>query len=314
MPELIEKTRWTVAELYDSEFPEPRWIVPGLVPVGLTLFGGRPKAGKSLFMMNAAAAVGSGGYFMNTKIDQGLVLYLFLEDSPRVLRDRQSKMRIPRESLITWERNWKPLQKGGIDDILIELSSTDYRLIVIDTLTTSLPGVDHNKDGPILDRVLNDLHKLANDRNMGIVANDHTRKANGFMPDPIDDISGNTAKSRNADSVLALYVERGKKGAVLRGKGREVETFENQIHFDQETFCWQMDGDVSQIEITDQRQEILDALATLGKVQEPAIRKATGIEHAQLFRNLQALVKSGQISREEITGKVYYWKEDSADE
>ena len=28
------KETWTVAELYDTEFPEPRWAVPGIIPVG----------------------------------------------------------------------------------------------------------------------------------------------------------------------------------------------------------------------------------------------------------------------------------------
>src|SRR5690606_1208354 len=41
------RTSWTAAELMATDFPEPRWAVPGLVPEGITLFAGPPKVGKS---------------------------------------------------------------------------------------------------------------------------------------------------------------------------------------------------------------------------------------------------------------------------
>ncbi len=55
--------RWTVAELLDAEFPEPKWAIPNLIPEGLSIIGGRPKVGKSWLLLQAAIAVGSGGMF-----------------------------------------------------------------------------------------------------------------------------------------------------------------------------------------------------------------------------------------------------------
>ncbi len=38
---------WTADRLMAQEFAPPRWAVPGLIPEGLSLLAGAPKAGKS---------------------------------------------------------------------------------------------------------------------------------------------------------------------------------------------------------------------------------------------------------------------------
>jgi len=127
------KNRWTVAELLDAEFPEPKWAIPDLIPEGLTIIGGRPKVGKSWLLLQAAIAVGSGGVFFDKKVTQGNVLYVAFEDGKRRLHDRIIKMRMPREALVTLQRGWRPLHKGGLDDLVAELAAADYRLVIFDT-------------------------------------------------------------------------------------------------------------------------------------------------------------------------------------
>ncbi len=55
------KTSYTGDELSDAEFPDPVWLVPGLIPVGLVVLAGRPKLGKSWMALQLAGAVASGG-------------------------------------------------------------------------------------------------------------------------------------------------------------------------------------------------------------------------------------------------------------
>ena len=59
MPNLIDmrKTSWTLSEILDTEFPEPKWIVPSIVQEGLVMLAGRPKAGKSWMALQLAGAV-----------------------------------------------------------------------------------------------------------------------------------------------------------------------------------------------------------------------------------------------------------------
>ena len=50
------------ADLQKREFPEIRYIVPGIIAPGLTLFSGRPKIGKSWCCLDVALAVAGGRY------------------------------------------------------------------------------------------------------------------------------------------------------------------------------------------------------------------------------------------------------------
>ena len=110
-PDTKRKSRWSVIELLDTEFPEPKWAIPNLIPEGLTLIGGRPKVGKSWFLLQAAIAVGCGGRFFGEQVEQGHVLYVAFEDSPKRLQDRIRKMGMPREALVTFERNLETIAR-----------------------------------------------------------------------------------------------------------------------------------------------------------------------------------------------------------
>ena len=55
------RPRWTMAELMAAGFPRAGWVVPGLLPTGLSTLAGRPKMGKSWLALQVACAVGAGG-------------------------------------------------------------------------------------------------------------------------------------------------------------------------------------------------------------------------------------------------------------
>ena len=54
------RTRWTDAELMATEFPPPKWAVPGLLCEGLNLLAGAPKLGKSWLSLGLGAAIANG--------------------------------------------------------------------------------------------------------------------------------------------------------------------------------------------------------------------------------------------------------------
>ncbi len=71
----------TARELLQMEIMEPEWVVQGIIPTGLTLLAGRPKSGKSYFMINLAAQLAAGGKVFNAvESKPSRVLYLGLED------------------------------------------------------------------------------------------------------------------------------------------------------------------------------------------------------------------------------------------
>jgi RecA-family ATPase len=302
----IPRKRWTAAELLDAEFPEPKWAIPDLIPEGLTIIGGRPKVGKSWLLLQAAIAVGTGGMFFNKRIEQGNVLYVAFEDGPRRLQDRIKKMGMPRDALVTFERLWKPMQNGGLDDLVAELAAVDYRLVIFDTLTRAFPGLSQKDHPEVIGRCIDQIQTIATNRNISITFSDHTRKPNGFESDPIDDILYSSEKVKSADVVLALYKEQGKAGAKLLGRGRDIDEIDLALKWDPELWCWQSEGNTGDIRLTEERKELLDALQEMGKCKVPELVKATGIDRGNLYRRLQDLWLGRLIHKEVIGRDVYY--------
>lgn len=299
--------RWTVAELRDTEFQDPNWAVPGIIPEGLTIFGGRPKRGKSWFMLQVSWAVGTGGSFFNHPVEKGEVLYLALEDSPRRLKNRIETLGIPREALITFVQDWRPFHQGGLDDFVIELERKQYRLIVIDTLTRAFPGVDFkNNQGPV-NAALDQLQKIGQRRGLAIVIIDHTRKPSGMAFDPIDDIINQTQKTATADAILAIYKEQGKSGAFLRGRGRDFDDIDLKLIWDKTT-CWSCEGESGAIIVNEKKQEILQALEYLGKSKLATIAKELKQNRGNTYTRLEKLVEAGLVKKEKIDHDIYYEK------
>lgn len=298
-PAPARKTRYTVRELYATDFPEPTWIIPGIFPVGLVFLGGRPKVGKSWFLLQVAAGVATGGKLFDKDITQGKVLYLAYEDNPKRIKDRCQKMGIPDTDALEIEFTWKPLHKGGLDDLLIAIVQAHYALIVIDTLTRAIPGIDQN-DQRVIAPIIDQLQRIALGHNMTIALADHTRKpGNGIFPDPIDDIMGSTAKAAAADAVLAIYKTQGKAGAQLQGRGKDIEDIDLALTFDVNTRCWQSRGSAASL-------EIIEYLEEEGKSQAAAIAKALGKDRGNTFKRLQDMAITGLIRKETIEGKTYY--------
>src|SRR5918999_3583171 len=63
----ILKNAVSAMELMAIEFPEPRWIVPGIVPEGTAILAGKPKMGKSWLALGTSVAVAAGGVALGTK-------------------------------------------------------------------------------------------------------------------------------------------------------------------------------------------------------------------------------------------------------
>jgi hypothetical protein len=153
-------------------------------------------------------------------------------------------------------------------------------------------------------RIFDELQSLAINRNMSIVMVDHTRKPSGFAADPIDDILHTTEKTAISDAILALYKQQGKSGATLLGRGRDMEDVEYSLQFDSVTRSWQIDTP----ELTENFDDVLDALEVLGKSQLADIAKATGQNRGNLYKRLMRLVDIDLVDRDKVGHNVFYEK------
>lgn len=301
------KKQWTVDELLSTEFPEPNWAIPGIVPEGLNILGGRPKKGKSFMALQMAHSIATGGVFFDHKVEQGEVLYYALEDNSRRLKERLIKMGVKPGTPITFLHEIKPLHEGGIPELYINIKMDRYRLIVIDTLAKASRGIDQNKQG-VMSRVWSEIQSEAIKHNTPLQFIDHTRKPMGFASDPIDDIMASTIKTGAADAILAIYTEQGKRGALLMGRGRDIENIDLKIYWDPLTFCWQCIGDANEITMTEARWDVLNTVEELGKSQLADVANATGKPRSNVHRTLNDLCNEAKIRKEIIGNKVFYEK------
>ena len=65
---------FTAADLQGMEFPPINWVVPGVLPEGLTILAGKPKLGKSWLALDMALAVAGGGSVLGRECAPGAAL------------------------------------------------------------------------------------------------------------------------------------------------------------------------------------------------------------------------------------------------
>ncbi len=306
LPEVI-----SAKELLSKTFPDPVWVIPEILPAGLALLGGKSKIGKSWLSLQFAMAVGSGGITLNQKVARGKVLAICLEDSPRRIQGRMQKMGwMPNVSVDflfadQFRRTMGDLGDGGNEMLARMIADAGYCLVTVDTLSRSVRGDQNDVDK--MTAILAPIQEVALSKDCAVVMVDHHNKlANPQSPDVVADILGSTAKGAVADTLLGLYRERGKIEATLAITGRDVEDHSLALTMDWQTGLWQYQGDAREVEISLRKQEILQALESLGKASLKDVAKTVGQPESHTHSRLQDLVAEGLVLRIEEGWRVYY--------
>jgi Mrp family chromosome partitioning ATPase len=94
---------FTAASLKDKKFDPISYVVPILIPEGVTILAGKPKVGKSWLALDLALALAGGRFVLgDIHLIEGDVLYAALEDNDRRLRSRIERI------LTQSEQKWPP--------------------------------------------------------------------------------------------------------------------------------------------------------------------------------------------------------------
>ena len=282
-----------------TEWPEPVWVVPDLLPAGLTILAGKPKLGKSWMALQLAQAVAAGGRFLNRRVEKGAVLYLALEDPPARLKDRMQRqgwglgLAVDFLSLGDFLDRVGDLRNGGGDRVAAQIALRGYRFVVIDTLARAISGEQDSVDS--MTEALTPVQEMAHECNCSVLITDHHKKGFGTNPDAIADILGSTAKGAVADTIWGLYRERGKPGAQLVVVGRETEEQELTLKIDWPTGCWHCDE--QEMNISPAKQELLKVLEDLGPIGIQELSKAVDRNKGSVYRDLQDLVDARLVQK-----------------
>src|SRR5512142_3508369 len=282
-----------------TDFAEPVWVIPDLLPVGLGILAGAPKLGKSWLGLQLALAIASGGTALGVRVEQKPILYLALEDPPRRLKERMLRQRwtlgLPADfmPLGQFDEQICDLTNGGGEKLARQIERCGYGLVVVDTLSRAVKG--DQLDAQDMTRGLTPLQEIAHAHHCAVLMIDHHRKTGGYEPDAVADILGSTAKGAMTDTAWGLYRERGKAGAKLAITGREIAERTLALTMDWEMGCWHMDGDADVIAVTDCQQEILDALESLGRAKLAEIARMVGQDRSNTHKRLQELTNDGIV-------------------
>jgi len=287
----------TADDLLSTKFPEPTWAVPGILPVGLALLGGRPKVGKSWLALQIALAVASGGFALGQQVRQGRVLYLALEDSPQRLQSRMRQQHwptgLPADFVPLGVLGMGALRNGGGERLAEQASQVGYRLIIVDTLTRAIGG-DPN-DLEAMSAALAPLQELAHREQCCVLILDHHRKPITSEWDVVSDLLGTTGKAATADVVLGLYRERGKPGARLAVTGRDVEERVLALRFDSALGCWQAEDE--SVQMTDKQGELVAILAELQPITVAELAEALNVNRGTIYNRLTDLERKGVVCK-----------------
>lgn len=256
----------SAADLMKKQFEPVNYIVPGLIAEGATLFGGKPKIGKSWMAYDFALAIASGRpVFGSIAVDQGDVIYLALEDSERRLRSRLLKKGVAAPERLTLVTEWPGLDGDCIPELEAWADSvTKPALVIVDVLKMVRGAARGNESLYDADyRALTGLASFARARGIAVLVVHHVRKMDS--EDPLESLSGTNGLTGAADTVMVLKREQGTERCLLYVRGRDVEESEKAVRFKPNNGTWELLGNADEVGKTDERQAILDVLREHGK-------------------------------------------------
>lgn len=267
----VASSKWnptSLAQLWKKELPPLRWVVPGLIPVGVTLLVGAPKMKKSWLAYGLGIATALGGYALGKyAVEQGTVLYLALEDGERRVKSRGELMLGERAAPdnFYYVTEAPRLNAGGAARLEGWMREhPDTRLIIIDVLEKVRPQRRNNGSiyGDDYDAIA-PLKAIAERHNVGVLIIHHRRKQEA--DDPMDTASGSTGITGAPDTLLVLSYERGQQDAVLYRTGRDLPD-DNAIalRWDGATYQWLDIGSAEEHQKSQERQQIIDAIKDIG--------------------------------------------------
>ena len=112
-PAIWHENTFTAAELKTMTFEPVRYVLPRFIPEGMTLLVGRPKVGKSWWVLDLCLACAAGHPALGTlKAVEGDVLYLALEDGKRRLQRRLDKLLSTFSG--EWPKRFDPCSNGRL--------------------------------------------------------------------------------------------------------------------------------------------------------------------------------------------------------
>ena len=207
--------------LYQT-MPDVDFIIDEILPVGLHLFCGASKVGKSWCMLDLCIKVSQGEPIWELQTNKCDVLYFALEDTYTRLQQRLQRLTDEIDSNLHFTTTAKTIQNGFMADLQDYIKKyPNTRLIIIDTLK-KIRRTSENMSYSTDYQDISILKKFADDNKLAIILVHHLRKQEDN--DVFNMISGTTGIMGSADTTFVLKKKsRDESVGTLSITGRDVE-------------------------------------------------------------------------------------------
>ncbi len=285
---------WTLDELLGMDFPEPDWVVPDLIPEGLTLIAGAPKVGKSWLCLQLGLALAAGGRFLDRKVNARRALYVSPEHTARDLAARV-------RSVLAHDPGWSgdpaafrimdaPALKDLTPEELMDLAVREgFQVVILDPAMRLWPGADFNDRRDVL-RFLDPLQRKAGEEGLSIVMVHHLGKSGKIL--------GSMAWEAVADAVITIKGGPGQERYEVEVWGRLVPVQNMLWSWDHRTGLWGHVGDADEVRTTEKQREIMEALKIHGPMTIYGLAKVLDMNPGTVHRRLKQLFARGFVVRE----------------
>ena len=287
------------------KFEPVKWLIPNLLPAGLTVLAGPAKIGKSFLCWNIAFSVAMGGIALSDiEVEEKRnVLYLALDDDEALLQSRHSMIlggeTPPENVFIVNSQNLIKFDATGLRKIERIVDDNRIELMIVDTLAHVRPEPKSGKHKTSYDidyQSLMPIHQFAHRKNMGIILVTHTRKSVD-TENPFNQIQGSTGIQAGCDSLFMLTKNKSQGNYVdLHITGRRMQSKDITLELCQGGI-WKVIGEPDDfIEQSPESNEVLSVLARAkGDPLTPSeIAEELGIEVKTCQMRLKKLVGSGE--------------------
>ncbi len=216
-------------EIKEATYPETEFIVPTVIPEGLTLLAAAPKIGKSWFVLQVAAAVSEGStIFGGIQLPQPRrVLYMALEDSPRRIQKRLDIMGLEYGRNVDFIFDLKDNNPADIISAWFTKWEAQKPIVIVDTYGRTLDGEQDATYSRDYAGMAHYKHIIPNGCSLLFVH--HTKKAD--EGDFLQALSGTNGLAGAADTIIVLKRDRLSKDATLSITSREMEEAEHHLNF-----------------------------------------------------------------------------------
>lgn len=232
---------FTATDLMRRVYPPLEYVVPGVIPEGLTVLVAPPKIGKSWMVLGIAKASSEGSKALGAiNVGQRPVLYLALEDGPRRLQDRLLALGMTEGNDHLSFMTETPAGAALTIGAFVEQHHDRSPVVILDTLGM-VRTVYSGNDAYQKDYAEMSAYKQIVGAHPGsaLIVVHHTNK--GAHNDFVASTSGTQGIAGAADSILTIERGRGHSEAVLNVTSRDAAEGTYAISLDEGQ--WRLEGE-----------------------------------------------------------------------